>query len=452
MMITRKRLPRRTFLKGMGTAIALPMLDAMTPALAATREANVTAAPVRLAFVYVPNGIVMKDWTPKATGKDFEFTRILKPLEAFREDLFVLSGLDDHNGNALGDGAGDHARAGAAILTGVHCKKTAGADIQNGISADQVAASVIGAKSRFPSIELGCEDSRTVGNCDSGYSCAYTNSVSWRSTTTPMPPEVNPRMAFERLFGTADYSLDAPTRARRARYRKSILDMVRDDTEKLNKSLGQTDRRKIDEYLYAVREIEKRIESAEKDDHEVKPTMEKPAGIPITFPEYAKLMFDLQVVAFQADLTRVSTLMVGREGSMRVYPEIEVPDPHHPLTHHRNNPEWIEKVARINCLHAEVFAYFLEKLKATKEAGGTLLDHSMIVYVSGLSDGNRHSHEDLPVLLAGRGDGSLKPGRHIAYKKGTPMTNLYLTLLDRMGVQPERLGDSTGKLEHLTDL
>lgn len=451
MMITKKYLPRRTFLKGMGTAIALPLLDAMTPAFAAAGQATRTA-PVRLAFVYVPNGIVMKDWTPKAAGREFELTRILKPLEAYREDLLVLSGLDDHNGNPLGDGAGDHARAGAAILTGVHCKKTAGADIQNGISADQVAAQALGARTRFASIELGCEDSRTVGNCDSGYSCAYTNSISWRSPTTPMPAEVNPRQAFERLFGTADYSLDAKTRARRAQYRKSILDMVRDDTEKLNQSLGRADRRKIDEYLYAVREIEKRIESAEKGDPDVKPTIEKPAGIPMTFAEYAKLMFDLQVVAFQADLTRVTTLMVGREGSMRVYPEIEVPDPHHPLTHHRNNPEWIERVTRINCLHTEVFAYFLEKLKATREAGGTLLDHSMVVYLSGLSDGNRHSHEDLPVLVAGRGDGSLKPGRHLIYKKGTPMTNLYLTLLDRMGVQPERLGDSTGKLEHLTEL
>ncbi len=451
MMITKKHLPRRTFLKGVGTAIALPMLDAMVPALAATAQAK-AAAPVRLAFVYVPNGIVMKDWTPTTTGREFELTRILKPLSPYREDLLVLSGLDDHNGNALGDGAGDHARAGAAILTGVHCKKTAGADIHNGVSADQIAASAIGAKTRFPSIELGCEDSRTVGNCDSGYSCAYTNSISWRSATTPMPPEVNPRMAFERLFGTADYSLDPATRARRARYRKSILDMVRDDTEKLNRGLGQTDRRKMDEYLYAVREIEKRIESAEKSDHEVKPAMDKPAGIPMTFAEYARLMFDLQVVAFQADLTRVATLMMGREGSMRVYPEIDVPDPHHPLTHHRNNPEWIEKVARINSLHAEVFAYFLEKLKATKEGAGTLLDHSMVVYLSGLSDGNRHSHEDLPVLVAGRGDGGLRPGRHVVYPKGTPMTNLYMTLLDRLGVQPERIGDSTGKLAHLTEL
>jgi hypothetical protein len=451
MIITRNHLPRRTFLKGIGTVIGLPMLDAMAPALASARHANVTA-PVRLAFVYVPNGIVMKDWTPKTAGKQFEITRILKPLAPFREDLFVLSGLDDYNGNALGDGPGDHARAGAAILTGVHCKKTAGSDIRNGVSADQVAAKALGSKTRFASLELGCEDSRTVGNCDSGYSCAYTNSISWRSTTTPMPPEVNPRAAFERLFGTNDYSLDGRGRALRAKYRKSILDLVREDTHKLSKSLGQADRRKIDEYLYAIREVEKRIEGAERGDPGVSPAVEKPAGIPVTFSEYAKIMFDLQVVAFRADLTRVTTLMMGREGSMRVYPEIEVPDPHHPLTHHRNNAEWIEKIARINCLHAEMFAYFLNELKSAKEAGGSLLDHSMIVYASGLSDGNRHSHEDLPVLVAGRGDGSLKPGRHIVYKKGTPVTNLYLTLLDRLGVEATSIGDSTGKLEHLTGL
>ncbi len=451
MIITRKNLPRRTFLKGVGTAIALPMLDAMTPALATNVRAN-KKAPARLAFVYVPNGIVMKDWKPKVEGKDYECARILKPLEAFRADLFVLSGLDDHNGNALGDGPGDHARAGASFLTGVHCKKTAGADIQAGVSADQVAAKALGSVTRFPSLELGCEDSRTVGNCDSGYSCAYTNSISWRTPTTPMPPEVNPRMAFERLFGTADLSLAPEVRARRAQYRKSILDIVREDTQKLVGTLGSSDRRKIDEYLYAIREIEKRIVSAERDNRELMPAMEKPAGIPIDFREYVKLMFDLQVIAFQTDLTRLSTLVVGREGSMRVYPEIGIPDPHHPLTHHRNNADWIEKVTRINCLHAELFAYLLGKLKSTQDGDGTLLDHSMIVYGSGLSDGNRHTHEDLPVLLAGRGNGSLKPGRHIVYKRGTPMTNLYMTLLDRMGVQPEKIGDSTGRVEHLSEL
>jgi hypothetical protein len=448
MFITRKHLPRRTFLKGMGAAVALPMLDAMTPALAATAK----KAPARIAFVYVPNGIVMKDWTPKSTGKDFEITRILKPLEALRQDFFVLSGLADHNGNALGDGAGDHARAGASFLTGVHCKKTAGADIQAGISADQVAAQLIGAQTRFPSLELGCEDSRTVGNCDSGYSCAYTNSLSWRTPTTPMPPEINPRMTFERLFGTEDLSLDPTTRARRAEYRKSILDLVREDTQKLVGTLGQADRRKIDEYLFGVREIEKRIASAEKDNRQVQPTIEKPAGIPITFTEYAKLTFDLLALAFQADLTRVSTMVLAREGSMRVYPEIGIPDPHHPLTHHRNNDEWIEKVVQINIYHAQLLAYFLNKLKSTPDGEGTLLDHSMIVYGSGLGDGNRHTHEDLPILLAGRGDGSLKPGRHIVYERKTPMTNLYLTLLDRMGIQPEKIGDSTGKVAHLAEL
>jgi hypothetical protein len=445
--MTDNHLPRRTFLKGLGTAIALPMLDATTPAFAATWK-----SPVRLAFVYVPNGIVMSDWTPKGTGRDFECTRILKPLEAFRDDLFVLSRLDDYNGNALGDGPGDHARAGASFLTGVHCKKTAGADIRNGISADQVAAQHVGSQTRFSSIELGCEDSRTVGNCDSGYSCAYTNSISWRSETTPMPPEVNPRAAFERLFGTADLSLDAETRARRAEYRKSILDIVREDTQRLVNKLGPNDKRKIDEYLSAIREIELRIEKAEKDGRGLEPEIEKPSGIPMNYIEYAKLMFDLQLVAFQADLTRISTLMLGREGSMRVYPEIGIPDPHHPLTHHRNNEDWIEKVTQINCLHTELFAYYLGKLKTTKDGDGTLLDHSMIVYGSGLGDGNRHTHIDLPILLAGRGDGSLKPGRHIVYKRGTPITNLYLTLLDRMGVHPEKIGDSTGKVEHLTEV
>jgi hypothetical protein len=447
MIITRKQLPRRTFLKGVGAAVALPMLDAMTPAPASTNR-----APVRVAFVYVPNGIIMKDWTPKGVGRDYECTRILKPLEAVREDLFVLSGLADYNGNALGDGPGDHARAGASFLTGVHCKKTAGADIRAGVSADQVAAQSVGSKTRFPSIELGCEDSRTVGNCDSGYSCAYTNSVSWRTPTTPMPPEVNPRMAFERLFGTADLSLPPEVRARRAEYRKSILDLVRDDTQKLVGRLGANDRRKLDEYLYAIREIEQRIEGAEKNNREVNPGIEKPAGIPITFTEYAKLTYDLLAVAFQTDLTRIATLVVAREGSMRVYPEIGIPDPHHPLTHHRNNDDWIEKVVQINTYHTDLFAYFLKKLKSIPDGDGTLLDHSMIVYGSGLGDGNRHTHDELPILLAGRGDGSLKPGRHIVYKRGTPMTNLYLTLLDRMGVQPEKIGDSTGKVEHLTSL
>ena len=446
-VITGRHLSRRTVLRGMGAAIALPVLDAMSPTLAAPAAKK---APLRLAFVYVPNGIVMKDWTPAATGKEFELTRILKPLEAFRQDMFVLTGLEARNGNALGDGAGDHARAGASFLTGAHPKKTAGADITNGISADQIAAQVVGARTRLASLEVGCEDSRTVGDCDSGYSCAYTNSISWRSATTPMPPEVNPRMVFERLFGS-DAGLDPRARAQRLLNRRSILDLVREDTRRLVETLGPADRRKMDEYLTGVREIEKRIQRTEHDSRPVRPSVESPAGIPAEFAEYVKLMYDLQVAAFQADMTRVVTMMVGREGSNRAYPEIGVPDAHHPLTHHRNNPEWIEKVTKINVLHAEMFAYFLQRLKATPDGNGTLLDHAMIVYGSGLSDGNRHTHEELPILLAGRG-GSLKPGRHLQYPRGTCLTNLYMTLLDEIGVRPPAIGDSTGEIEYLGDL
>ncbi len=446
MIISRKSLSRRTFLRGMGTMIAIPMLDAMVPAFA--RGLNLQEkAPVRLAFVYVPNGIVMKDWTPKTTGSDYEFTRILKPLESFRRDLFVLSNLDSHTGNALGDGPGDHARAGASFLTGVHCRKTAGSDIRGGISVDQVAAAKLNGVTRFASIELGCEDSRTVGDCDSGYSCAYTNSLSWRTPQNPMPPEVNPRAAFERLFGTAeDLSLDPATRARRLKYRKSVLDFARDDTQKLVKTLGPGDRRKIDEYLFSIREVEQRIERAEKDTRQISPGIDKPGGIPFEFPEYAKLMCDLQVLAFQSDLTRVVTLVLGREGSNRVYQELGISDPHHPLTHHRNNQEWIERIVRINTFHVELFAYLLGRLRSTTEGDSNLLDRSMIVYGSGLADGNSHTHEALPVLVAGRGDGTLKPGKHLIAATGTPITNLYLSLLDRMGAQEERLGDSTGRL------
>lgn len=447
MIVTRRHVPRRTFLKGMGAVIALPVLDAMTPAFAA--PARLAKSPLRLAFTYVPNGITMADWTPKGEGLAFEFSRVMKPLERFREDTLVLSGLAHRNGNALGDGPGDHARAAASYLTGVHPRKTAGADIQNGISVDQIAAQHLGSHTRFASLELGCDDSRTVGNCDSGYSCAYTNSLAWRGPATPMPPETNPRLVFERLFGDLDTSLPPETRARRLRHRRSILDLVSERTAQLSQDLGPTDRRKLDEYLSSIREIERRIEKSEQDLTGLNPAIDKPTGIPVLYADYIKLMFDLQVVAFQTDLTRVVTMMMGREGSMRTYPEIGVPDPHHPLTHHRGNAEWIEKVTQVNALHMELFAEFIEKLKGTPDGDGTLLDHSMIVYGSGLSDGNRHTHNDLPVLMVGRG-GDFRLGSHIVYPKDTPMTNLFLTLLDRMGVQQEKIGDSTGQIEHLS--
>jgi hypothetical protein len=449
MIATGKHLPRRLFLKGMGAAIALPYLDAMTPAFAAG-----PAAPsrTRLIFTYIPNGVTMEDWTPAATGRAFELTRILKPLQPFQERMLVLSGLAHKNAYALGDGPGDHARAAACYLTGVHPKKTAGADIRNGVSADQIAAEAIGAGTRYPSLELGCDDSRTVGNCDSGYSCAYTNSLSWRSETTPNPPETNPRLVFERLFGAFnDAGLAPEVRARRQDYRRSVLDHTIERAKSLLGVLGAPDRRKMDEYFTSIREVERRIQMAEQDRTGLPDDVEMPTGIPVTYDEYATLMFELQRLAMQADLTRVITMMMGREGSMRTYPEIGVPDPHHPLTHHRNTPEWIEKVTQVNEFHATLFAKFLTSLQETPDGDGTLFDHAMIVYGSGIADGDRHSHTDLPVVLTG-GAGGFRMGRHIRYPEDTPMTNLYLTLLDRIGVRAETIGDSTGRVEHLTDV
>lgn len=449
-LITGKHVERRHFLKGLGAVIGLPMLDAMTPALSRAATAFANSAPMRMAFAYVPNGVTIKEWTPTAVGSDFEFTRILQPLAPFRENLLVLSGLAHHNAEALGDGAGDHARAGASFLTGVHPKKTSGADIHSGISVDQIAARSFDSSMRLSSLELGCEDSRTVGNCDSGYSCAYTNSISWRSATTPNPPETNPRLVFERLFGTEDLNADPATKARRALLRKSILDVVSARTQKLVQSLGTADQHKMDEYLTGIREVERRIQMAEHDNRQFTPDIEKPGGIPEHFSEYVKLMFDLQVLAYQADITRVSSLQFGREASVRTYNEIGVPDPHHAISHHRNMPELIDKISKINTHHISLLAYFLGRLQATKEGDGTLLDRVMIVYGSAICDGNAHSHGDLPVLVAGKANGRLKTGQHLQYASGTPMTNLYVSLLDCMNIEVERLGDSTGKLPNLT--
>jgi Protein of unknown function (DUF1552) len=451
-LITGKHVERRRFLKGLGAAIALPMLDAMTPALSRAAGTGASGGPLRMAFAYVPNGVTIKDWTPSATGCSFEFTRILKPLEPFRDSLSVLSGLAHHNAEALGDGPGDHARAGASFLTGVHPKKTSGADIHSGISVDQIAARTFDSSMRLASLELGCEDSRTVGNCDSGYSCAYTNSISWRTATTPNPPETNPRLVFERLFGAEDMDLDPATRARKALLRKSILDVVNARTQKLVSTLGTADQHKMDEYLTGIREVERRIQMAEKDNRQFRPDIEKPAGIPELFSEYVKLMFDLQVLAYQADITRVSSLQFGREASVRTYNEIGVPDPHHAISHHRNIPELIDKISRINTHHVSLFAYFLQRLQNTKEGDGTLLDRVMVVYGSAICDGNSHSHGDLPVLVAGKGNGRVKAGQHLQYPTGTPMTNLYVSLLDCMDIEVERIGDSTGKLPNLTSI
>ena len=450
MILAKKSLPRRTFLRGFGTALGLPFLDAMAPALAAPARTGAAPAP-RMAFLYVPNGIIMKDWTPKAEGAAYEFSKTLKPVERFRENLLVLSGLDHLNGESLGDGAGDHARAGATWLTGVHPKKTE-VDIRAGVSVDQIVAKEVGKQTVLPSLELGLEDNRLVGGCDSGYSCAYSNTLAWSSPTTPLPIESNPRAIFERLFGDGE-TTDPAARAVLSRQDRSILDFVREDAARVGSGLGASDRRKLSEYLDSVREIEIRIQKAEKHSAETAlPSIDRPAGIPPTFEEHIDLVFDLMTVAFRADLTRVITLMIGREGGNRTYRSIGVPDAHHGLSHHFSDASKIERLQKIDQHHVEMFARFLEKMKAAKDGDGTLLDHSMIVYGSSLSDGNRHEHLNLPAILAGGGMGKIRGGRHIRYPKGTPMTNLYLTLLDHMGVRPEKIGDSTGKVDHLSDL
>jgi len=442
MIVTGEHLSRRTFLRGAGAAIGLPLLDAMTPALAWARGAS--APPLRLCFVYVPNGMVMKNWTPATTGTNFEFSPILKPMERFREQTTVLSGLMCHNANALGSGPGDHARASASFLTGAHPRES-GSDIYAGVSADQVAAESIGGQTRLRSLELGLEDTRMVGLCDAKYSCAYTSSISWRTPTTPLPPVTNPRHVFERLFGSADLTLDPATAARRARYRQSILDSAVAETQRLTASVGTADRRKIDEYLTSIREIERGLDRFEQTGP--RPAVDKPAGTPADYVEHSRLMYGLLALALQADLTRVSTLMVGRESSIRSYDQIGIPESHHQLSHHKEDPATLAKLTRIQTYHMGFFAEFIAKLQAARDGDGSLLDRCMIVYGAGISDSNRHVHERLPVLVVGNGNGNLKMGRHIDTGKDTPVTNLHLALLDRMNVRPGRLGDSTGLLE-----
>jgi hypothetical protein len=430
--ITGKHLSRRTLLRGAGAAVALPFLDAMHPAFAGpVKHAR------RIGVVYVPNGIIMNQWTPEAAGSDYAFTRILKPLEPFRENITVISGLENLAANKAQGGG--HAKASGSFLSGAPPKYTAGADVHAGTTFDQIVAKK--SETRVPSLQLGCEDSRMVGNCDTGSSCAYTNSLSWKDPDTPLAVDVNPRSVFERLFGSVDPSLTPQERARRALYRRSMLDLTRDSTRKLEQDLGPADRRKMDEYLTSVREVEQRMDAVDQDT--TVPPMEKPSGIPFAFADYVKLMFDLQVIAFQSDLTRVSTMMIGREGSVRVYPEIEVPDPHHPLTHHRGHPDFIEKVTKINCFHAQLFASFVAKLKATPDGDGSLLDHSAILYGGALSDGNAHSNVNLPLVLAG----GTNRGHHLKLAEPTPVSNLFLTMMQFAGVETETFADSTGRLD-----
>jgi len=447
--LTRKHLSRRALLRGAGAALALPFLDAMTPALRAAKSTNAAPA-MRLAFVYVPNGIIPGAWTPQTEGTAFEITRTMKALEPFREQMLVLSGLAQINGRALGDGAGDHARAGATWLTGVHPAKTEGAGIHAGISADQIAAREFGKSTQFASLEFGLESPSLAGGCDSGYSCAYSNTISWRTPTAPNPVEISPRAIFERLFGEGD-SNDPKSRMAAFKEQGSLLDYITGDLDRMETNLGPRDRSKLSEYLDSIRDVERRIQKAEEQNNSMKvPVMERPAGVPEEFEAHARLMMDLQTIAFQADLTRVITFMMAREGSDRSYREIGISDGHHPLTHHQNDAAKIEKVTQIDAYHVKVFSYLLEKLRSTPDGDGTLLDHSMVLYGSSISDGNAHTHHNLPLVLVGGAAGQIKGGRHIRYPKETPMNNLLLTMLDKAKVPlPEKLGDSTGELKLL---
>lgn len=447
-MSRHSRLQRRTFLKGLGAAMGLPLLEAMLPSSGFAAQS--AGLPRRMAFVFVPNGVIVPDWEPKGEGTNWQLSPTLEPLAKVKDKVSVCLGLAQDNARAKGDGPGDHARSSAAFLTGAHPVKTGGVDIKVGQSVDQVAAERIGKQTRLPSIELGTEGGRNAGQCDSGYSCAYSNNISWKSATTPMAKEINPRLVFERLFGSADDRDAAKGRAKRDEYRKSILDLVTDDAAQLKRQLGQTDRRKMDEYFSSVREIEQRIERAREDDSRRKiPDLSLPNGVPKQLDEHITLMFDLMTLAFQTDTTRVATFMMANEGSNRSYPMVGVNDGHHHLSHHQNKQDWVEKIKKIDKYLVGHFARFLEKLDGIREGSGTLLDQSMIVYGSAIADGNRHSHNDLPILLAGRGGGTISSGRKMSYPRDTPLNNLFLSLLDRMDSGVDQLGDSTGRLKGL---
>lgn len=449
MIITRRVLPRRVFLRGTGAAMALPLLDAMVPAL--TAQSRTAAAPVRrLGFIYVANGVAMNHkgvnyWKPGTDGRGIDLTPILTPLAAFKDQLTVVSGTSHLQALPLGDGQGEHTRASATWLNGVHPRHTQGADVRAGVTADQIAATALGAETPLPSLELALDLSFLVGNCENGYSCVYMNTLSWRTATTPAPTENNPRAVFDRLFGEGG---DSANRRARLRKDRSILDQVADDMRRLQRKLGPADRARVDEYLDAVREVERRIQLAERTSTESPLAAglgAPPVGIPDSFGEHLGLMFDLVSLAFRADITRVFTLMYGRETGSRTYPEIGVSEGHHSISHHGDKPEKLALYTKVNTYHTALFAKFLDALRASVEGDGTLLDRSSLLYGGGLSDPNLHDHRDLPLLVVG--GHSAPGGRHIATPVDTPMTNLLVGLLDGAGVHIDRLGDSTGRLD-----
>jgi hypothetical protein len=468
-MSSRFQLSRRTMLRGLGASIALPLLDAMIPqtihggvaraaaAAAAGGPVSAAGAPLRMAMIFLPNGVNYSDWTPTGEGKNYTLSKTLEPLADVKNDFSVLTGLALDGARSHGDGGGDHARSAAAFLTGAHPYKTSGRNIKIGVSVDQLAAQRVGDRTRLPSLELGLDKGAQAGNCDSGYACAYSNNVSWSSETTPVPKEVNPANVFDRLFGAGGDQAAQAARQRRMKYRSSILDFVAEDARRLNQQLGAGDRGKLDEFSTSIREIEKRIEHARqlalKQQTEVKKPDNFPRpedGRPDSVEEHMKLMWDLLALAFQMDVTRISTLMIAGDGSNRSYVNIGITEGHHSLSHHGGEKEKVEAIKRIDRFHMQQFGHFIKRLKGIKEGEGTLLDHCMVMAGAGIGDGNRHNHNDLPVLLAGRGNGTIAQGRHVRYAKDTPLCNLYLSMLERMGVKEQRFGDSTGPLAQLT--
>lgn len=426
--------------------MALPFMESLAPVARAAGAAGKTAQhPLRMAFIYSPNGKNMEHWKPKGSGENYELSRTLKPLEKVKKEITVISGLMHEKAWANGDGGGDHARANATFLTGCQARKTSGADIRVGVSVDQLAAASAGQLTKLPSLELSCDEARRAGSCDSGYSCSYQFNLAWKTENTPLSPERDPRLAFERLF--SDHS-GGEDKAKRDALNKSVLDFVMEDARTVQKHLGYTDKQKLDEYLTSVRDVERRIISAGQQARKL-PDYKAPTGIPQSYEEHIRVMYDLMWLAFQTDTTRITTFLLAHDGSNRSFPEIGVPDAHHGISHHQRNAEKLEKIAKIDEFYSRQFAYFVEKMKATKEGNGSLLDNCMIVFGGGISDPDRHAHDDLPVILAGGGGGTIRPGRHLVVDR-VPMCNLYLSMLDRMGVKEERMGDSTGRLVQLT--
>jgi len=447
MFLTKKAISRRTILRGAGTAVALPLLDAMIPAFAPAA----TTTPVRrFGVVYHPNGVIYDKWLPTGAGSQFELSPTLKGLESFKDKLIVVTGLFSDQAEPIGDGGGDHSRACGSYLTGVHIKKS-DSILENAVSMDQIAAKAFERDTQLSSLQMTADENSLLGSCDLGYSCAYSSTVSWLTPTLPLMAENNPRVLFERMFGASD-STDARVRAARLKQDRSLLDSVNDRVSQLQRKLGTADNRKMDDYLTALRDVERRIQKAEEQSSKELPDVHQPAGIPDGFVDHVRLLYDLQLLAYQSDLTRVITFMYGREQTGRPYPHIGVPEAHHPVTHHKGDPVLMDKCTRIQRHHIELFAEYLGKLRNTPDGDGSLLDHVILLFGSGISNSDRHTHGPLPTFLVGGGAGALKGGRHLIYPEHTPLTNLQLTLLNKLGVPAESLGDSNGQFKELSEL